>query len=388
MRKVCLFTSTRAEWGLLQNLAERLRSSPDARLQLLVSGTHLSEKHGRTVGEIEAAGFQVDETADILMFDDSRMGICRSMGVAIPSYAECLDRMSPGILVILGDRFEAFCAAAAAQIMAIPVAHIHGGETTEGAVDEAFRHAITKMAHLHFPTCPEYRSRVIQLGESPRNVFDVGSLGIENIRAIRPMTREELGDSIGFALDRPFFLITFHPATLERESAAFQVGQLLEALDAFPDHKQLFTMANADPEGQAINDMLVARSASDPDRSKVVSSLGLHRYLSAMHHCDVVVGNSSSGILEAPVCKVPTVNIGDRQKGRLRVPSIIDCEPDTGAIREALGRALSPAFREKIRDLVHPSDRPGTARRIAEILQTFPLEGILKKSFHDLPVPG
>jgi GDP/UDP-N,N'-diacetylbacillosamine 2-epimerase (hydrolysing) len=384
MRKICIFTSTRAEWGLLRGLADAIRRSDSLKLQLLVSGAHLSERFGMTVSEIEGDGFDISERVDILKFDDTPAGICETMGLALKSYGEALERLHPGLLVILGDRYEAFCAAAAAQILRIPAAHIHGGETTEGAVDEAFRHSITKMAHLHFPSCEEYRRRIIQLGEHPSRVFNVGALGIENIRKISLMSRAELEASIQFKLNKPFFLVTFHPVTLEDATAGVQFNELLSALEQFPEHKIIFTKANADADGQVINGKIDAYASARPERCLAVASLGLRRYLSAMSLCNAVVGNSSSGILETPVFGIPTVNIGDRQKGRLRTPSIIDCKPDCESVVSAIQKALDPRFRACLENVNHPCEKPGTARVIVNVLETISLEGILKKTFFDM----
>lgn len=383
MRKICIFTSTRAEWGLLRGVAELIRDADSLQLQLLASGSHLTEQHGMTVREIEADGFVVNARVDILKFDDSPVGICKTMGLALSGYGEALEQLSPDILVLLGDRYESFCAAAVAQILRIPVAHIHGGETTEGAVDEAFRHSITKMAQLHFASCEEYRNRIIQLGEDPDRVFNVGALGLENIRKISLMDREELEASTGFLLDAPFFLITFHPVTLEKATAGTQFDELLAALEQFTEHKVLFTKANADTDGQVINEKIDAYAAVHPKRCLAVASLGLRRYLSAMKICDAVVGNSSSGILETPAFGVPTVNIGDRQKGRIRTPSIIDCEPDCGSIISAIQKALNPQFRAGLENLKHPCEKENTACSIVNILETTRLDDLLKKSFYD-----
>lgn len=384
MRKICIFTSTRAEWGLQQGLAELIRDTEALQLQLLVSGSHLSAKLGMTIDEIETAGFQIDARVDILKFDDSPVGICQTMGLALSGYGEALQRLSPDLIVILGDRYESFCLAAAAQVLRIPIAHIHGGETTEGAVDEAFRHSITKMAQIHFPSCEVYRNRVMQLGEDPESVFNVGALGIENIRKIQCLSRAELEASLQFPLQAPFFLVTFHPVTLEHATAGAQVQQLFDALARFPEHQIIFTKANADTDGQVINEMIDTFAAINPQRCLAVASLGLKRYLSAMKICSAVIGNSSSGILEAPIFKVPTVNIGDRQKGRLRVKSILDCEADTNAISQAIETALTESFRHDIRDLIHPSEQADTAQKIVRMLATVDLQGIIKKSFHDI----
>jgi GDP/UDP-N,N'-diacetylbacillosamine 2-epimerase (hydrolysing) len=384
MRKVCLFTSTRADWGLLRGLAEKIRDDVSLELMLIVSGSHLSRAHGMTVCEIRNEGFGEFEEVDILKFDDDETGVCRTMGLALSSYGQTLRRLSPDILTVLGDRYETFCIVAAAQILKIPVAHLHGGETTEGAIDEAFRHSITKMSHLHFPSADLYRNRIVQMGESPERVFNVGALGIQNIRKLKLWTKQQLSRSLGFDFDRPYFLVTFHPVTLERSTATEQIEQLLLALNHFPDHKVVFTKANADSGGTEINRCMDRYAEINPGRCLSVFSLGHLRYLSAVAHCEAVVGNSSSGILEAPVLNVPTVNIGDRQKGRLRVDSILDCSPALGEIIKALTLAISPAFRRKISGCKHPAEKPETAERIAETLRFHNLDGILKKNFHDL----
>ena len=384
MRKICIFTSTRADWGLLRGVAEEIRGHEDLELQLLVSGSHLSAKFGMTVSEIEDAGFDISARVDVLQFDDSAQGVCATMGLAMSSYSEALTRMAPDILVVLGDRYESLCVATVAQILRIPVAHIHGGETTEGAVDEALRHAITKMSQVHFPACEEYRQRIIQLGENPDHVFNVGALGVENIRKISMMGRDELSSSIGFSLDSPFFLVTFHPVTLENATAGSQLDELFAALEQFPEHRVLFTKANADTDGQLINDRLDAHVALNTDRCLVVTSLGLQRYLSAMKLCAAVVGNSSSGILEAPSFHVPTVNIGDRQKGRVRAQSVLDCEPDRLSIQGEINRALTQEFIQNLKGSCSPFEKADTALSIVSSLAAVELSNILKKPFFNL----
>ncbi len=384
MRKVCVFTSTRADYGLLRNLIHEIEACPSLQLCLLVSGTHLMESQGMTIAEIENDGFQAGGRVDIDLGEDTPEGICRSMGLAMEGYGRFFADNAPDIVVVLGDRFETFCCAAAAHISQIPIAHIHGGETTQGAVDEAFRHSITKMSLVHFPCSEEYRRRIIQLGEHPDTAFNVGALGVENIRRLDLMSKSELEKSLSFNLDRPFFLVTFHPVTLESEDAGQQFESLLDALAEFETHQVIFTGANADTGSGAINSLLSAYQKQNPENWLVVTSLGYLRYLSAMKLCDAVVGNSSSGLTEAPVMGVPTVNIGDRQKGRLRVESIIDCTPEKSSIVNALNTALSSAFRNKIKTLTIPFERPGTARNIRRVIQETKLTDGLKKGFIDL----
>ena len=384
MRNICVYTSTRAEYGLLRNLIKEIQICPELHLQLLVSGTHLVTEQGMTIEEIRCDGFEPDQCVDIELTDDSPEGICRSMGIAISSYGKFFMEFNPDLLVVLGDRFEAFCCASAAQVCRIPIAHIHGGETTEGAFDEAFRHSITKMAHLHFPCCEEYRHRIIQMGEMPEHVYNVGALGVENIRAMKLMDKYELEESIGFKLDKPFFLITFHPVTLEKNTSGDQFAELLAALDQYPGHKCIFTQANADTNGRIINQMLNDYAKLYPNRCLVRPSLGYLRYLSAMRLCDAVIGNSSSGILETPALKVPAINIGDRQKGRIRTESIIDCQPTKDSILAALKGVYSNNFQSNLENMKIPYEKHGTAKKIKEILKETDLSNILKKQFHDI----
>jgi len=388
MRKVCVFTSTRADYGLLRNLIKEIHVCPELHLQLLVSGTHLVADQGMTINEIQADGYVLDQCVDIDLSDDSPEGICNSMGLAVSKYGKALMELQPDMLVILGDRFESFCCAAAANVCRIPVAHIHGGETTEGAIDEAFRHSITKMSHLHFPCCEAYRQRIIQLGESPDHVFNVGALGVENIRKMEMMGKTELEAAIYFNLDQPFFLITFHPVTLEKATAGKQFAELLAALDQFPDHKCIFTQANADTDGQIINKMIYDYVEEYPGRCMFTPSLGYLRYLSALRLCSAVIGNSSSGIMEAPALNVPTVNIGDRQKGRIRAKSVIDCNPTLASIQAAVEDAISFEFSKTLGSIVCPYEKQGTAEKIKVLLRDTDLNSIMKKKFYNLEEPA
>jgi GDP/UDP-N,N'-diacetylbacillosamine 2-epimerase (hydrolysing) len=386
MKKIAVFTATRAEYGLLKSVIHEIARSEELQLQLIVSGSHLSTEFGMTVNEIIADGFKVDKSVEMLLSHDTPTGICKSMGLALIGYGEALNSLTPDLLVILGDRYEAFCAAAAAQICRIPVAHVHGGEATEGLIDEAFRHAITKMSHLHFASCEAYRQRIIQLGEAPDRVFNVGALGVENIRCTPLMDRSELTESIGFSLEKPYFLVTFHPVTLEKSTANGQFRALLDALDAFPEFNVIFTKTNADTDGRIINRLIEDYAGKHPERCLAVTSLGMRRYLSVMKYCAVVIGNSSSGIVEAPSFKVPTVNIGDRQKGRVRTNNIIDCDPSADSIKAAIHEGLSPKFAQSLKDTKNPYEQFDTAHRIvSEIADTNPV-GLLKKSFYDIQI--
>jgi GDP/UDP-N,N'-diacetylbacillosamine 2-epimerase (hydrolysing) len=383
-RTICIFTSTRAEYGILRLLIQGIQDSPNLTLQILATGMHLSPEFGMTIEEIRADGFEPDETVEMLLSGDTTTAICKSMGLALVGYGEALQRLNPDMVVVLGDRFETFCMAAAAQVCRVPLAHIHGGETTEGAIDEAFRHAITKMSHLHFASCEAYRQRIIQLGEAPNRVFNVGALGVENIHRTQLMDRTELADSIGFSLEKPYFLVTFHPVTLEKATASVQFQALLDALDAFPEYNVIFTKTNSDTDGRIINRQIDDHAEKYPKRCLAVASLGMQRYLSGMKYCTAVIGNSSSGIVEAPSFKVPTVNIGDRQKGRIQAASTLNCLPEAKAIRQTIDRMLSPAFHESLSIISNPYDKPGTCSTIVGVLENMELFGLTKKPFHDV----
>jgi len=382
MRKICIFTSTRAEYGLLSNLVRRLAASPDADLKLIVSGTHLAESFGMTITEIEADAFApIGARVELPLSDNSPLGVCKAMASAMAGYGEALIGLNPDLLVVLGDRYETLCAAAAAQICCVPIAHISGGETTAGAVDEAFRHAITKMSHLHFPSCEEHRRRIIQLGEAPERVFNVGALGVENSRSIALLGREELSCALGFPVTDPYFLVTLHPVTLERSSPEALCRGLFSALDAFPDHRVVFTYANADPGGQIVNRLIRDYVRSREDRCVAFASMGMVRYLSAMRYTSAVIGNSSSGIIEAPSFRVPTVDIGDRQMGRVRASTVLHAEAEPGSITAAIRKALDAVFRTSVQNASNPYDQPNTSARIADIVLSHELDHLLKKTF-------
>lgn len=385
-RKVCVITGTRADFGLLRPLIRLIADDTELHLQLSVTGMHLSPEFGLTFKEIEQAGFNIDEKIEILLSSDTPVGISKSMGLAMIGFAEAFERLKPDMILVLGDRFEIFSAAAAAPVCRIPIAHIHGGETTEGAIDEAFRHSITKMSHLHFTSTEEYRQRVIQLGEQPERVFNVGALGVENIRRLDLLSQKELESIIGFELGPQCILVTFHPVTLEHATSEIQFQNLLDALEEFPNLRVIFTKSNADTEGRIINRMIDKYVSHNGQRAIGITSMGQINYLSTMKYMDAVVGNSSSGIIEAPSMKTPTVNIGDRQKGRVRAKSIIDCEPEKEDIRRALTRALSSEFKSSIKTVNNPYEKENTAKNIKEVIRNFDLESILKKRFHDITI--
>ena len=354
-------------------------------LQILVSGMHLAPEFGLTYREIEEDGFEIDAKVEMLLSSDSPTGICKSTGLGLIGFSEALERLQPDLVVILGDRFEAFAMATATMIGKRPIAHLHGGELTFGAIDEAFRHAITKMSHLHFTSTEEYRQRVIQLGENPAQVFNVGALGVEAIRTLPLLKKDVLEQNLEFSLAEQFALVTFHPATLEQQTGEKQFADLLLALEAFPKLRLIFTKANADNGGRAINTMIDQYVAQNHQRAITFTSMGQTRYFSAMRYAAMVLGNSSSGILEAPTFGVPTINIGDRQKGRLRATSVIDSPPDSKSIQEAISKALSPQFSEAAKQTTNPYEQTRTARQITAALKEFDLAQIVKKEFYDFP---
>ncbi|WP_305046892.1 UDP-N-acetylglucosamine 2-epimerase [Geoalkalibacter sp.] len=384
MRRVCVFTGSRAEYGLLKPLLERFRDDPDIELQTLVSGMHLSPEFGLTYREIERDGFPLSETIDMLLSSDTPAGLGKSTGLGLIGFSDALARLKPDVLVILGDRFEALAAATAAVFHRIPVAHLHGGESTQGAMDEAFRHAITKMSHLHFASTEEYRRRIIQLGEHPSRVFNVGAIGLDVMEELDFLSKAELETDLGFELGDRNLLITFHPVTLENQSAEQQFRELLLAVDQLTSAKAIFTKANADTDGRVINQLIDRYVAENPERATAATSLGQLRYLSALRLVDAVVGNSSSGIIEAPSLGVPTVNIGDRQKGRTRAASVIDCAPVAADILAACRLAFTKELKKIARTAENPYRQKNTAGRIAKIIGSAEFAD-LKKAFFDLP---
>ncbi|QCP53483.1 UDP-N-acetylglucosamine 2-epimerase (hydrolyzing) [Trinickia violacea] len=384
MRTICIFTGTRAEYGLLRPLIRALAATQDVTVKLLATGSHVAESSGATWREIAGDGIAIDERIEVLMDSASESGVYTAMGLGMIRYGDAFRRLEPDLLVILGDRFEAFAAAAAATVCKIPIAHLHGGELTFGAIDESFRHAITKLSHLHFASTEAYRTRVIQLGERPDRVFAVGAMGVENIRTLDLFDKDEIDRRLGIDPQQPYFLVTFHPATLSPKRPEAQLNALLDALERFPDHTVVMTGANADAGGMAINRLLAARAAEHPGRYRFHMSLGARLYLSAARYAAAVVGNSSSAIIEVPTLGVPSVDIGPRQAGRVRGESVITCDDDTAHIVEALRRALSADFRQRAASASNPYDRPGTTAQIVDILVSHDLSDLLHKTFYDL----
>ena len=383
MRKLCVVTGTRAEYGLLYWLMKEIEADSDLELQIIATGMHLSPEFGLTYKEIEK-DFTINKKIEMLLSSDTPIGISKSMGLAQISFAEAFNELKPDIIVILGDRYEIFSAASAAMIARIPIAHLHGGETTEGAFDEAIRHSITKMSHLHFTAAEKYRERVIQLGENPARVYNVGGMGIENIKRLRLLTKEELEHSIDFKLAQKNILVTFHPVTLEDSSARAQFQELLNAIDVLKGTHIIFTKANSDTDGRIINQMIDEYVAKNHHKSVCFTSLGQLRYLSALQYVDTVAGNSSSGLAEAPSFKIGTINIGDRQKGRIKADSVIDCEPRKESILQAFNRLYSGEFQATLKTIKNPYGDGIASIKVLGVLKIINLESILKKSFYDL----
>jgi GDP/UDP-N,N'-diacetylbacillosamine 2-epimerase (hydrolysing) len=382
-KKVCVITSTRADYGLLRWVMQGIKDDADFNLKIIATGMHLSPEFGLTYKAIEADGFEIDRKVEILTSSDTPVGISKSMGLAMIGFSDALKELNPDLLVVLGDRFEIFAAVATAMVACIPVAHLHGGETTEGAFDEAFRHSITKMSQLHFVAADEYKQRVIQLGEQPEHVFLVGGLGVDNIKRLKLLGRNALEADLGFKFGQKNLLITFHPETLENVSAVIQMQVLLDALAKLEDTVLIFTMPNADTDGRALIKM-VNQFASQHTNAHAFSSLGQLRYLSCIAQVDAVVGNSSSGLVEVPSLKKGTINIGDRQRGRLQAASIINCEPQQESIADAIRILYSRKFQAGLREICNPYGDGGASEKIVNVLKITNIQGIVKKSFYDL----
>ena len=382
-RKICVVTGSRAEYGLLYWLIKEVEVDPDLELQLIVTGMHLSSEFGFTYKEIKK-DFKIDKKINMHLSSDTSIGISRSMGIAQTSFAEAYSKLKPDIIVILGDRYEIFSAASAAMIARIPIAHIHGGEATEGSIDEAMRHSITKMSHLHFTATGEYKNRVIQLGENPTRVFNVGGMGIENIKRLNLLNKNEFEKSINFKLNKKNILITFHPVTLENNISKEQFQELLDAIDGLEDTNIIFTKANSDIDGKIINQMIDEYVNKNIYKSREFISLGQLRYLSALQYVDAMVGNSSSGLTEAPSYKIGTINIGDRQKGRIKADSVIDCLPDKASIKNSFKVLYSKKFQSVLKNSKNPYGNGYASQKIVKVLKTVPLDNILKKFFFNV----
>ena len=384
MKKVCVVTGTRAEYGLLRWVVDGIQKSHLLNLQLCVTGMHLSPEFGLTYKEIENDGYTIDSKVEMLLSSDTAGGVTKSMGLGLIGFADEFERLKPDLVVLLGDRFEIMVAAMAATIARIPIAHIHGGEATEGLIDEPIRHSVTKMSHLHFVAAEEYRNRVIQLGEHPSTVFNVGGLGVDNILKLDLLSREELEKSLNFKLGAKNVLVTFHPVTLENKTSGMQMDELLSALDKLLDCKIIFTMPNADTDGREIF-QLIQSFCRKNENAVAFTSLGQIRYLSCLNHVDMVIGNSSSGLAEVPSFKIPTINVGDRQRGRMKADTVIDCEPKENEIFESIVKAYQKKFEVICKNVINPYGSGGASELIVHKIEETDLSNLLKKKFYDLP---
>jgi GDP/UDP-N,N'-diacetylbacillosamine 2-epimerase (hydrolysing) len=381
-RKICVITGSRAEYGLLRWVMQEIKESENLELQLVACGMHLSEAFGSTLSEIENDGFKVNCKVDILD-SDSSLGVTSAMSRGLVGFAEAFESLKPDVIVVLGDRFEIFSAVTAALITKIPVAHIHGGEITIGAFDDALRHCITKMSHLHFVATQEYKNRVIQLGENPKTVFVVGGLGIENINKLTLLSKPELEKALNLKFENKSLLVTFHPVTLDEITPLEQINELLAALDVLKDTTLIFTAPNADPGGSIVRQQ-IDKFVNKKSNAHFFASLGQLKYLSCLTHVDGVVGNSSSGILEAPSLKKGTINIGNRQKGRTQSNSIINCLPNKESILDALETLFADEFQKSLSSTVNPYGAGNSSKEVVEVLGSISLEGIIKKEFYDI----
>ena len=384
MRRVAVFTGTRAEYGLLYWIIKGLNESVSVDLQLYVGGTHLSADFGNTVQKIEEDGFPIIDRLYSLVSSDTPTGIAKSMGLALVAASKAFERNKPDLLVVLGDRFEVMAICQAAMLSCVPIAHIHGGEITEGLIDEAVRHSITKMSHLHFTATQAYRERVIQLGERPELVFNVGAPGIDNIKALDLLDRKSLTYALNFNVMGPFFVVTYHPVTLEKDGALNALKNLLAVLSTFTEFKFIITYPNADTHNRGLIDALEKFKEQHCDQVLLVHSLGQLRYLSAIKHCELVIGNSSSGLIEVPSFKKPTVNIGRRQGGRIFGDTVINCDESISSIAEAVSTAMSCKFINKCLVAKNPYGDGGSSKLILDIVETMPLNDLIIKKFNDI----
>ncbi len=380
MRKICVITGSRAEYGLLSGLMKAINEDKELRLQIVATNMHLSPEFGLTYKEIEKDGFNIDKKVEMLLSSDTSNGTTKSVGLGTIGFADAFEDLKPDIIVVLGDRYELLSAVTAATLYKIPIAHIHGGEITEGAYDNGIRHAITKLSHLHFTSTEDYRKRVIQMGEQPNTVFNVGSLGIENIKRIKPLSLKELEKSLNFRIGDKCFIVTYHPVTLESNTAEEQICNLLSVLSEFKDYKVIFTYPNSDTDGRIIIKKINEYVKLNEGRTIALPSLGLKRYLSALRYVTAVIGNSSSGIIEVPSFGIPTLNIGDRQKGRIAAKSVLNCNTDKESILNGINKIIS---RQKLLPS-NPYYKVGTSLNIVSVLKVANLTNILEKHFYNI----
>lgn len=388
MKKVIsILTATRAEYGLLKPIISKLNKIDEFDVRIVATGAHLSPEFGLTFKEIKNDGFKIDEKIDILLSSDTSSSISKSMGIAMISFADYFERLNPDLLIVLGDRYETLAVSLAAMNQRIPIAHLYGGETTEGAIDESIRHAITKLSYLHFTSTDDYRKRVIQLGEHPDRVYNVGAIGIENILNEKLLSKEDFESQLDISLKKNYAMVTFHPVTLENNSSKIQIESLLEVCRSYKNIVFVFTKANADAEGRIIN-QCIDKYAQNNDNIFAFTSLGMIRYLSGLKYCSMVIGNSSSGILEAPSFGIPTINIGDRQKGRIQACSIINCRPTKDSIKLAIDQALSDSFINKAEATRNPYGDGNTSDKVIKVIKEYLLDKNinLKKEFYNLEV--
>jgi len=386
-KKICVLTATRAEYGLLKPVIEKLQQEEFFDVSVVVTGMHLSPEFGLTYKEIEEDGLKIDKKIEILLSSDTPAAISKSMGLAMFSFADYFAELQPDGLVVLGDRYETLAVCCVAMNERIPIFHLYGGETTEGMVDESVRHCITKMSYLHFTATERYRERIIQLGENPDRIFNVGATGVENILKRNLLLKSELGKSLNYSLSEDYAVVTFHPVTLENACAKIQIKELLKALDKFSNLQFMITKANADANGRIINECLEQYGQLNKN-VVVVDSLGTQRYLSAVKYAKMVIGNSSSGIVEAPSFGVPTVNVGDRQRGRIQANSVINCEPGSQDIIKAINTALSDGFFNLAKQTKNPYEGLNTSARIVKHIKDFVINDKidLKKKFYDIGI--
>ncbi|MDD2436485.1 MAG: UDP-N-acetylglucosamine 2-epimerase [Massilibacteroides sp.] len=382
MKKICIITGSRAEYGLMSRLMKLIQLEKEFQMQIIVTNMHLSPEFGLTYKEIENDGFIIDKKIEMLLSSDTANATVKSVGLGIIGFADAYEDLKPDIILVLGDRYEILAAVSAALLYKIPVAHLYGGEITEGAYDNSIRHAITKMAHLHFTSTEEYKNRVIQMGEQPSTVYNVGALGCDNILKVLLLSKKEIEQSLNFKLDEKTLLVTFHPVTMENNSAEIQIQELLFALDEVKKVRIIFTMPNSDTNGRIITKKIRDFVERNSDRSILFSSLGMKRYLSTLKYIGGVVGNSSSGIIEVPSFHIPTINIGDRQKGRIAAKSVLNCPPEKREIINKLHLILEPKFKKQIKQVDNPYDKPGTAEEIIRILKQQKIQ--LIKEFYNI----
>jgi len=382
--KVCIATGTRAEYGLLKPLIDKIKMSPDLKLQLLVTGAHLSPEFGLTYKQIEEDGLKIDAKVEMLLSSDTAEGITKSMGLGMIGYADAFGNLLPDLLIILGDRYEMLSIASAAIIFKIPIVHIHGGEITEGAYDDAIRHAITKLSHLHFTSTETYRQRVIQLGEKPERVFNVGAIGLDNVHSLSLMSKEQMEEELQVKFKQFNYVIAFHPETLAKMSVEAQFQNLLDAIEGEMDSFFVFTKANADTNGRIINQMIESFVSKNTEKSAMFSSLGSLKFLSLMRLTDAIVGNSSSGIIEAPSLNTATINIGDRQRGRIQALSVVNCSPDQYQISDAFKKIKSKEFKRILERIKNPYGSGNTSAKILDVLQSIHPECLTIKTFYDI----